>query len=182
MVPMPRAVRICCVCFCLCLCIAPAVAANEAVVRTILPAAADDGLVYEVTLECPGISVGGIVETIPEDFVLVGTTHPAGQVLVSGRDVAFAVIDESRIVYTAKSGPDASGTFTGVWEDILSGSGGSIAPTGVAGGTIVPVEAQDPSGQTTAEAEPPRAPGFPAAAAVFALGCGCLASMKRGGA
>jgi len=77
---------------------------------------------FEVTLrisysELP--LVVGIVETIPEGFRFVSTTHPSDQYEVSGQKVAFAVIDETEITYRVKAPSSGEGTFTGEWVDLL---------------------------------------------------------------
>lgn len=75
--------------------------------------------------------VVGIVETIPEGFSFVSTTHPAGNYSVSGQKVAFAVIDEKEIKYKVIAPPSGEGTFTGTWIDMLSEKKESIADTTV---------------------------------------------------
>jgi len=76
---------------------------------------------FDVTLRISGELplVAGIVETIPEGFVFKGTTHPSDQYKVSGRKVAFAVINETEIKYTVKAPSSGKGTFKGEFVDLL---------------------------------------------------------------
>jgi PGF-pre-PGF domain-containing protein len=87
---------------------------------------------FEVTLrisysELP--LVVGIVETIPEGFSFVSTTHPSDQYEVSRQRVAFAVINETEITYKVKAPSSGESTFTGEWIDMLSENEGSIVDT-----------------------------------------------------
>jgi PGF-pre-PGF domain-containing protein len=77
---------------------------------------------FEVTLKISYSElplVVGIVETIPEGFSFVSTTHPSDQYEVSGQKVAFAVINETEITYKVKAPSSGDGTFTGEWVDLL---------------------------------------------------------------
>lgn len=87
----------------------------------------------DVTLRISGelpLAVG-IVETIPEGFSFVSTTHPAGNYSVSGQKIAFAVIDEKEIKYKVIAPSSGEGTFTGTWIDMLSEKEGDIEDTTV---------------------------------------------------
>jgi PGF-pre-PGF domain-containing protein len=105
--------------------------AEVAGVTRYAPAGPAAGEVFEVTLRITGELplVVGIVETIPEGFSFVSTTHPAGNYSVSGQKVAFAVINETEIRYRVKAPSSGEGTFSGTWIDLLSENEGSIADT-----------------------------------------------------
>ncbi len=84
---------------------------------------------FEVTLILTGNEpvVVGLIETIPEGFSFVSTTCEHYQ--LSGRQVAFAVIDELAITYRVQAPASGEGTFTGSWVDLLSVHEGKIADT-----------------------------------------------------
>ncbi|MCK4528210.1 hypothetical protein KAW18_12635 [candidate division WOR-3 bacterium] len=93
----------------------------EAEVTRFSPTAPAPDAEFDVTLRISGELplVAGIVETIPEGFVFKGTTHPSDQYKVSGRKVAFAVINETEIKYTVKAPSSGKGTFKGEFVDLL---------------------------------------------------------------
>ena len=74
--------------------------------------------------ECP--LVVGIVETIPEGFDFVSTSHLSDQYDVSAQKIAFAVINKTEVVYRVKASSSGLGTFTGTWIDMLSHKEGAI--------------------------------------------------------
>lgn len=82
---------------------------------------------FNVTLTISGIQLGGVVETLPSGFTFVSTSHPWYN--VSGQRVAFALANTTTITYTVKAPSAGDGTFEGWWEDLLSESNGTVAPT-----------------------------------------------------
>jgi len=96
-------------------------AGTEVEVTRFSPTATAQNAEFDVTLRIGGELplVAGIVETIPENFVFTGTTHPSDQYKVSGQRVAFAVINETEIKYTVKAPSSGKGTFKGEWVDLL---------------------------------------------------------------
>jgi PGF-pre-PGF domain-containing protein len=100
-------------------------------VKRYAPAGPPPGEEFKVTLRITGELplVAGIVETIPDEFSFVRTTHPAGNYSVSGQKVAFAVINVTEIEYWVMAPSSGEGTFSGTWIDMLSENEGSIADT-----------------------------------------------------
>ena len=86
------------------------------------------GAEFDVKLTISGERplVVGIVETIPEGFDFVSTTHTPDQYDVSAQKIAFAVINETEIVYRVKASSSGVGSFTGTWIDMLSDKEGAI--------------------------------------------------------
>lgn len=108
---------------------------------------------FDVTLTLDNITICGIRETLPGDLTFVSTTHPIEKVRVSGQDIAFAIINETRVTYRARSSTSGSGTpeIAGIWIDLLGDSDGAV------GGGAAP---QVPKRQTTTtEAEQRNTPG-----------------------
>ena len=107
------------------------------------------GAEFDVKLTISGERplVVGIVETIPEGFDIVSTSHPPDQYDVSGQKIAFAVINETEILYRVKASSSGLGSFTGTWIDLLSDKEGSIAGTGgiEEGPTPTPTPATTPT-------------------------------------
>jgi PGF-pre-PGF domain-containing protein len=58
--------------------------------------------------------------------------HPADQTDSSGQNIIFSVINDTEIKYRVKAPSSESGTFKGVWDDILNETNGTIADTSVA--------------------------------------------------
>ena len=111
--------------------LAAPVVAEEKVTRSVSttnPAPNED---FNVTLMIV-FQIGGIVETIPEGFTFVSTTHPPEQYNVSGQNIRFVVINEPEIKYSVKAPSSGSGTFKGLWEDVLNEIKGTLADTNVA--------------------------------------------------
>ena len=108
---------------------------------------------FDVTLTLDNITICGIAETLPRDLTFVSTTHPDEKVRVSGQNISFAVINETRVTYRVRSSTSGSGTpeITGIWIDLLSDSEGAVG-----GGAMSHSEQQT----TTAEAEQQNTPGF----------------------
>lgn len=99
----------------------------ESVTRTIEPDVVDPEAKFDVTLRINGELplVVGIVETIPEGFSFVSTTHPfCEQSELNPRVISFAVIAEigaeiSEIKYTVEAPSSGRGTFEGEFVDLL---------------------------------------------------------------
>ena len=131
-----------------------AVPGTDGVTRS-APADPIPGTEFDVKLTISGERplVVGIVETIPEGFDFVSTSHPSDQYDVSGQKIAFAVINETEVVYRVKASSSGVGSFTGTWIDMLSQKEGSIAGTGGIdeGSTPTPTPATTPT---------PEVPGF----------------------
>lgn len=109
---------------------APAAAAGVDIART-APLSVFSGGEFEVSLSIADLDAGGIVETIPEGFTYVSTTHPADETLVSGQHVIFSVIGETAIAYRVRAPAHGSGTFAGVWDNVADGTNGTIPATSV---------------------------------------------------
>jgi|GEM_PF-1635907 len=110
--------------------LAAPVVAEEKVTRRVSTTNPSPNEDFDVTLTS-GFQIGGIVETIPDDFSFVSTAHPPEQYNVSGQNIRFVVINEPEIKYTVKAPSSGSGTFRGVWEDVLSATNGTLADTNV---------------------------------------------------
>ncbi|MEA1998036.1 MAG: hypothetical protein U9N61_01740 [Euryarchaeota archaeon] len=104
-----------------------AVPGTEGVTRS-APADPIPGAEFDVKLTISGERplVVGIVETIPEGFDFVSTSHPSDQYDVSAQKIAFAVINEAEILYRVKASSSGVGTFIGTWIDMLSQKEGAI--------------------------------------------------------
>jgi len=107
-----------------------AVPGTDGVTRS-APADPVPGAEFDVKLTISGERplVVGIVETIPEGFDFVSTSHPPDQYDVSGQKIVFAVINETEILYRVKASSSGLGTFTGTWIDMLSQKEGAIRDT-----------------------------------------------------
>jgi flagellar basal body-associated protein FliL len=111
--------------------LAAPVVAEEKVTRSVSTTNPAPNEEFDVTLTV-GFQIGGIVETIPEGFTFVSTTHPPEQYNVSGQNIRFVVINEPEIKYSVKAPSSGRGTFKGVWEDVLNETNGTLADTNVA--------------------------------------------------
>lgn len=140
--------------------IATAKATDTAVTRTPSTTTPTPDSTFEVMLNIAGLQIGGIVETIPDGFAFVSTTHPSNQTYVSGQKVVFTVVNETSIRYEVRAPSEGSGTFSGTWYDALNEMGGNVDSTSVS----VSV-AETPMSSPTPTPSPP-VPGFEA---VFAL-------------
>ncbi|MFZ2070597.1 MAG: hypothetical protein WAV32_03125 [Halobacteriota archaeon] len=135
-----------------------AVAPAADAVRTLSTANPTPDSTFNVMLEIKGFLIGGLVETIPEGFVFVSTTHPSNQTYKSGQKVVFAMINETSINYVVRAPTEGSGTFNGIWYDALNGTTGDIKQTEVSvriAGTPKPTPG-------TAATPSPSTPGFKA--------------------
>jgi len=110
-------------------------ATDTAVTRALSTTYPVQGSTVDVSLNIKDLQIGGIVETIPDGFSFVSTTHPANQTSVSGAGqkvkVVFAVVNETSIKYTVRAPLEAEegvGTraFTGTWYDALNEAEGDI--------------------------------------------------------
>ncbi|RCV63948.1 hypothetical protein C5S53_11355 [Methanophagales archaeon] len=125
-----------------------AIPGTDGVTRS-APADPIPGAEFEVKLTINGERplVVGIVETIPEGFEFVSTSHHPDQYDVSGQKIIFAVINETEILYRVKASSSGVDSFTGTWIDMLSQKEGSIAGTGglEEGSTPTPTPATTPT-------------------------------------
>ena len=140
--------------------IATAKATDTAVTRTPSTTTPTPDSTFEVMLNIAGLQIGGVVETIPDGFAFISTTHPSNQTYVSGQKVVFTVVNETSIRYEVRAPSEGSGTFSGTWYDALNEMGGNVDSTSVS----VSV-AETPMSSPTPTPSPP-VPGFEA---VFAL-------------
>ena len=142
--------------------IATAKATDTAVTRTPSTTNPTPGSTFEVMLNIAGLQIGGVVETIPDGFAFISTTHPSNQTYVSGQKVLFTVVNETSIRYEVRAPSEGSGTFNGTWYDALNDKEGDIERTDVSvrvAETYTPVPSPTPIPS-------PSVPGFEA---VFAL-------------
>jgi PGF-pre-PGF domain-containing protein len=87
---------------------------------------------FTVTLSISDIQVGFIDETIPHGFAF--TEHPSDHQYyeVSGQRIAFAVVDDiTEIRYKVVAPSSGGGTFSGVWEDFLNETNGTVTSTSI---------------------------------------------------
>lgn len=110
---------------------APAMADEVSITRGFSTDSPPPNTELDVILTISGLQIGGIVETIPDGFTYVDTMHPLDQVNVSGQRIAFAVINETSIEYQVRAPASGRGTFTGIWEDLLNETNGTIADTSI---------------------------------------------------
>lgn len=108
---------------------ASASASDITVTRTLSTKNPAPGSTCEVSLNITALQIGGIVETIPDGFAFVSTTHP--NVSVSGQKVVFAVLNETSIKYEVRALQEGGGTFRGIWYDALNAAEGDIKSTSV---------------------------------------------------
>jgi len=135
---------------------------DTTVTRTLSPMLPSPGSTFEVTLNITGLRIGGIVETIPDGFTFVSTTHPLNQTHVSGQKVVFVVLNETSIRYEVRAPSRGSGTFSGTWYDAMSEKEGDIESTHV---SLRMAEASP----TPTSAPAPPVPGFEAVYALAGL-------------
>jgi len=142
------------------LAVAPCVnAIVPAATRTLSAASPGPDSIFDVTLNLSGFQIGGIVETIPDGFTFVRTTHPANRIYVSGQKVAFVVINDTALKYSVRAPAlEQRGTFCGIWYDALNGTTGDIKRTEV---SVRQIPTSSPTPSST--------PGFEAVLAVTVL-------------
>ena len=106
-----------------------AIESDTYVTRTVSSAVPDS--TFDVMLNITGLQIGGIVETIPDGFVVIRTTHPSNQTYISEQKILFAVVNETVIHYEVRAVSSGSGTFCGTWYDALTETEGEIKDTSV---------------------------------------------------
>ncbi len=155
---------------------------STTVTRTLSTTSPTPGSTFDVMLNITKLQIGGIVETIPDDFAFVSTAHPSNQTDISGQKVVFALVNETVIKYKVQASSEAEGsmTFSGTWYDALNEAEGNIGSTSV---SVSATEIPTPSPAITpAHAHSPPVPGFEAVFAVagfFAVAV--LVSFRRKG-
>jgi len=162
--------------------IASASGSGIAVTRTLSTNTPAPGSTFHVFINISGLHVGGIVETIPEGFAFVSTTHPSNQTYVSGQKVIFVVANETSIRYEVRAPSQGSGTFSGMWYDALSEKEGDIKSMS-ASVRVVGTPMQSPT-TTPAPSPPVPVPAFEAVSALAGLlvvAVAVLVSFRRGG-
>ncbi|KAF5058797.1 hypothetical protein [Methanoculleus sp.] len=119
-------------CIAFLLMVVPVAVSGAPVTRTLSTAEPGAGEVFTVSLSIEDMALGGVVETLPGGYAFAGTGHPADRFLVRGQQVAFAVMNDTAVTYSARAPASGSGDITGTWEDYLAGSEGRIAASHVA--------------------------------------------------
>ena len=145
-------------------------ATDAAVTRTLSTTYPIQGSTVDVSLNIKDLQIGAIVETIPDGFSFVSTTHPANQTYVSGQKVVFAVVNETTIKYTVRAPLEAeegigTRTFTGTWYDSLNEAEGDIGSDSVRIKSATPSATPSPSSTHT----PTPTPSIPGFEVVFTL-------------
>ena len=166
--------------------IASASGSGIAVTRTLSTNTPAPGSTFHVFINISGLRVGGIVETIPEGFTFVSTTHPSNQTYVSGQKVVFVVLNETSIRYEVRAPSQGTGTFSGTWYDALSEKEGIIKSMSVSVRVVeTPMSGPTPTPTTTpAPSSPVPVPAFEAVSALAGLlvvAVAVLVSFRRGG-
>ena len=160
--------RLFCLVLLLMLMIVPLAACASPVTRTLSTAEPGAGEVFTVSLSIEGVALGGVVETLPAGYAFVATDLADDRVLVRGQQIAFAVMNDSRITYQVRAPASGSGDITGRWEDFLGESDGPVPASHVAADGIETATASsgaDPALPAAQEAGSP----FGVLAAVAAL-------------
>ncbi|MEA1869629.1 MAG: hypothetical protein U9N09_05735 [Euryarchaeota archaeon] len=150
--------------------LSPPVLCDTGVDRAISEVAPDE---FDVTLTINNTTICGIVETLQDGVTYLGTTHPAGQVRVSGDEIAFAVTDETSVTYQVRS--SASGQpddITGIWIDLLSDESGMV------GGGEIRVPAHNPNPTQTPQSEHDT-PGFVAVSLILMVLAAYMTGRRR---
>ncbi|PKL62336.1 MAG: hypothetical protein CVV31_06505 [Methanomicrobiales archaeon HGW-Methanomicrobiales-2] len=119
-------------CLVILLMVVPVAASGAPVIRSLSTAEPGAGEVFDVSLSIEGVALGGVVETLPAGYAFAGTDHPDDRVLVRGQQVAFAVMNDTRITYSVRAPAAGSGDITGQWEDFLGESDGQVGAAHVA--------------------------------------------------
>lgn len=143
------------ICLILLLMLVPAAAWGATVTRTLSTAEPGAGEVFEVSLSIEGITLGGVVETLPVGYSFVGTNHADDRILARDGQVAFALINETLITYQVRAPSSGSGDITGIWEDFLGESNGTIPASHLAVDGIETEVENTPKERPTQEAAPP---------------------------
>jgi len=132
-------------CLILLLMVVPVAACGTPVTRSLSTAEPGAGEVFTVSLAVEGMTLGGVVETLPDGYTFAGTDHPDDRVLVRGQKVAFAVTNETSITYSVQAPASGSGDITGRWEDFTLETYGETSASHVAVDGIETPGASDPS-------------------------------------
>jgi hypothetical protein len=140
---------------------AQAIESDGYVTRTVSTATPDS--TFDVMLNITGLQIGGIVETIPDGFVVIRTTHPSNQTYISEQKVLFVVVNETAITYEVRAVSSGSGTFRGLWYDTLTETEGDIKDTSVSI-RITPTPLSSPTPTPS-----PSTPGFEAVCTLAGL-------------
>ncbi|MEA3325384.1 MAG: hypothetical protein U9Q37_09705 [Euryarchaeota archaeon] len=121
----------------------PSILCDAGVDRAVSEVAPDE---FDVTLTTNNITICGIVETLPDGVTYLGTTHPEGQVRVSGDEIAFAVTNETSVTYQVRSSgqPD---DITGIWVDLLSNESGMVGGGEIGTSAHKPTQTSSPSSE-----------------------------------
>ncbi|OPY37800.1 MAG: hypothetical protein A4E35_01082 [Methanoregula sp. PtaU1.Bin051] len=107
----------------------PVNAADQQIMRTILPVSTGPEESVTVTLTIPPSFFGGVIETLPEGFTFSGTSHAADAVKRDGQTVIFAMTGEREIKYTILMPSAGCGYINGRWEDVGAKTSGTIPAT-----------------------------------------------------
>jgi len=121
---------------------------------------------FDVMLNLTGFQIGGVVETIPDGFTFIRTTHLSNRTYMSGQKVVFVVINKTSLKYNVRAPSEGSGTFSGTWYDALNGTTGDIERTDV---SVRIAETPTPSPLPKQKQTPAPSPSTPGYKAVFAL-------------
>ena len=124
------------------------------------------GSTFDVMLNLTGFQIGGVVETIPDGFTFIRTTHLSNRTYMSGQKVVFVVINETSLKYNVRAPLEGSGTFSGTWYDALNGTTGDINGTDVSVRIAV---TPTPSAMPSPSPTPTPSPSTPGFKVVFAL-------------
>ncbi len=149
---------------------------KPAVTRTTNTTTPAPGSTFEVTLNLTGtgLQIGGVVETIPDGFAFVRTTHPENQTYTAGQKVVFGVVNETVIKYevqapSSEGAGATTGIFNGEWYNALTKAKGEIGSTSVSVRAGLGA-AETPTPTSTPALSPPAlVPGFEAVFAVTGL-------------
>ena len=145
-----------------------ATATDTTITRTLSTTSPTSDSTFDVMLNIAGLQIGGIVETIPDGFAFVSTTHPSNQTYISRQKVVFVVVNEASIKYEAQAPSEGSGAFGGTWYDALSGKEGDIESTSVSV-SVAKTPTPSPSPTPIPTPIPTPSPPVPGFEAVFAL-------------
>jgi hypothetical protein len=157
-----------------------ATATDTTITRTLSTTSPTSDSTFDVMLNIAWLQIGGVVETIPDGFAFISTTHPSNQTYMSGQKVVFTVVNETSIRYEVRAPLEGSGTFDGTWYDALNEMEGNIDSTSV---SVSVAETPTPPSSPTPTPSPP-VPGFEAVfalAGLFVVAVRFLFSRKRRG-
>ena len=94
-------------------------AQTQSAVRSFDADTVEPGVTIEITVTANDYGqIGQIVETLPEGFTFVDSTHDAEGVEVDGRAVTFTLLQDDSVTYTVMaSETDGEYEFTGILKD-----------------------------------------------------------------